>query len=76
LGLGSGPAGGSLGDRNSAQKQVWRAEIVLATAEGGVTAEIVRRAGMSKPCVWRWRRRFMEAGVDAQARQSAGRRPD
>jgi transposase len=25
----------------------------------------MRRAGVSKPSVWRWQRRFMEAGVDA-----------
>ena len=53
-----------VGDRNRAQKHVWRAQIILATAEGCGTAEIMRRAGVSKPCVWRWRRRFMEAGVD------------
>ena len=46
------------------QKHVWRAQIILATAEGCGTAEIMRRAGVSKPCVWRWQRRFMEAGVD------------
>ena len=34
------------------------------TAEGCGTMEIMRRAGVSKPCVWRWQRRFMEAGVD------------
>src|SRR5215469_10586585 len=51
-------------DRNSRQKHVWRARIILATAEGCGTAEIMRRAGVSKPCVWRWQRRFMEAGVD------------
>ena len=51
-------------DRNSSQKRVWRARIILATAEGCGTAEIMRRAGVSKPCVWRWQRRFMEAGVD------------
>ena len=51
-------------DRNNAQKHVWRARIILATAEGCGTAEIMRRAGVSKPCVWRWQRRFMEAGVD------------
>src|SRR5262245_43343820 len=50
-------------DRNSVQKHVWRARIILATAEGCGTAEIMRRAGVSKPCVWRWQRRFMEAGV-------------
>jgi hypothetical protein len=43
---------------------VWRARIILATAEGFGTAEIMRRAGVSKACVWRWQRRFMEAGVD------------
>jgi transposase len=52
------------GDRNSSQKHVWRAQIILATAAGCGTAEIMRRAGVSKPCVWRWQRRFMEAGVD------------
>jgi transposase len=42
---------------------VWRARIVLATAEGCGTAEIMRRAGVSKPCVWRWQERFMREGV-------------
>jgi transposase len=55
-------------DRNRAQKHVWRARIILATAEGCGTAEIMRRAGVSKPCVWRWQRRFMEAGVDGLLR--------
>jgi transposase len=50
-------------DRNSAQKHVWRAKIVLATAEGCGTTEIMRRAGVSKPCVWRWQSRFMVEGV-------------
>src|SRR5512144_1893938 len=57
-----------LADRNSAQKHVWRARIILATAEGCGTTEIMRRAGVSKPCVWRWQRRFMEAGVDGLLR--------
>jgi transposase len=51
-------------DRNSAQKHVWRAQIILATAEGYGTVEIMRRAGVSKPSVWRWQRRFMAAGVE------------
>ena len=51
-------------DRNSTQKHVWRARIMLAAAEGCGTIEIMRRAGVSKPCVWRWQRRFMETGVD------------
>ncbi len=51
-------------DRNSPQKHVWRAEIVLLTADGLGTMEIARRSGMSKPCVWRWQERFMLEGVD------------
>src|ERR1700747_2586164 len=50
-------------DRNSPQKHVWRAQIILATAEGCGTAETMRRAGISKPCVWRWQERFMREGV-------------
>ena len=50
-------------DRNSPQKHVWRAQIILATAEGCGTAEVMRRAGVSKPCVWRWQERFMREGV-------------
>jgi transposase len=41
-------------DRNSLQKHVWRARIVLATADGVGTVEIMRRAGVSKTAVWRW----------------------
>jgi protein gp37 len=52
-----------LADRNSPQKHVWRARISLTTAEGCGTTEVMRRAGVSKPCVWRWPRRFREAGV-------------
>ena len=51
-------------DRNSPQKHVWRARIILATADGCGTAEVMRRAGVSKPCVWRWQERFMAEGVD------------
>jgi transposase len=50
-------------DRNSPQKHVWRARIVLATAEGLGTMEIMRSAGVSKTAVWRWQKRFMEEGV-------------
>jgi len=50
-------------DRNSPQKHVWRARIVLATADGLGTGEIVRRTGKSKPSVWRWQARFAAEGV-------------
>lgn len=50
-------------DRNSPQKHVWRARIVLAAAEGRGTVEITRRVGVSKQCVRRWRARFAAEGV-------------
>jgi hypothetical protein len=40
-------------DRNSPQKHVWRAQIVLLTADGCGTAEIMRRTDTSKTTVWR-----------------------
>ena len=46
-------------DRSAPQKHVWRAKIILATADGCGTAEIMRRSGKSKPVVWRWEARFM-----------------
>ena len=55
-------------DRNAAQKHVWRARIVLLTAEGLGTNEIMRRTGKSKTCVWRWQERFMEEGFDGLLR--------
>lgn len=44
-------------DRNSKQKHVWRAHVVLLTGERFSTAEIMRRTGLSKPSVWRWQER-------------------
>ena len=45
-------------DRNAAHKHVWRAEIVLLSADGVGTNEIMRQTGKSKTCVWRWQERF------------------
>jgi hypothetical protein len=42
-----------LTNRNTARKLAWRAGVVLATADGEGTVEIMRRTGMSKPTVWR-----------------------
>jgi transposase len=51
-------------DRNAPQKHVWRAEIVLLSAAGTGTNEIMRETGKSKTCVWRWQERFMQEGYD------------
>ena len=54
--------------RNSPQKHVWRAMIVVGTADGLGTAAIMRMAGVSKTAVWRWQERFMSEGVDGLLR--------
>jgi transposase len=50
-------------DRNSPQKHVWRARIVLLTADGQGTNAITRLLGKDKTVVWRWQERFMQEGV-------------
>jgi transposase len=60
--------GAILADRNSPQKHVWRARIVLLNADGVGTAEIMRTVGVSKTTVWRWQERFMQEGLDGLLR--------
>jgi transposase len=55
-------------DRNTPQKHVWRSAIVLLSADGVGTVEIMRRTGTSKTCVWRWQERFVAAGVEGLLR--------
>jgi transposase len=55
-------------DRCAPQKHVWRAKIILATADGCGTVEIMRRSGKAKPVVWTWQARFMAEGVDGLLR--------
>ena len=52
-----------IANRNSPQKHVWRAKIVLLTADGHGTAEIMRATGKAKTVIWRWQERFGEEGV-------------
>lgn len=47
---------------------MWRARIVLATADGVGTVEIMQTAGVSKTAVWRWQARFMDEGVEGLLR--------
>ena len=55
-------------DRNSPQKHVWRARIVLLSADGRGTNAIMAATGTSKTTVWRWQARFMQVGVDGLLR--------
>ncbi len=50
-------------NRNSPQKHVWRAKIVLLTADAHGTAAIMRASGKAKTVIWRWQERFGEEGV-------------
>jgi len=62
-------------NRNTERKLVWRSEIVLTTADGHGTFEIMRRAGTSKPTVWRWQARYLDEGVAGLKRDKARRAP-
>jgi transposase len=53
-----------VGSGNSAQKHVWRARIVLLSADRVGTMAIQRQTGKGKPTIWRWQARFMAEGVD------------
>ena len=64
--------------RMTPQKHVWRTEIVLLSADGVGTAQIMRRTGRSKPTVWRWQARFATEGVDGLLRDETrppGKKP-
>jgi transposase len=55
-------------ERNSRQKHARRAHVVLLTGDRLGTAEMMRRTGLSKPSVWRWQERYIEAEVDGLLR--------
>ena len=55
-------------DRNTPQKHVWRARIVLLSADGDGTNAIMAATSTAKTTVWRWQARFMEEGVDGLLR--------
>src|SRR5438876_347536 len=50
-------------NRNSPQKHVWRAKIILLTANGHGTAEIMQATGKAKTVMWRWQERFRCQGA-------------
>ena len=59
---------GMILNRNSPQKHVWRARIVLLTAAGLGTHAIMHETGKSKTRVWRWQERYMADVVDGLVR--------
>jgi len=59
-----------VGSGNSPQKHVWRARIVLLSADRVGTMAIQHQTGKNKPTIWRWQGRFMAAGVDGLLRDA------
>jgi hypothetical protein len=55
-------------DRNNPQKHVWRARIVLLTADGAGTIAVMRAVSKGKTVIWRWQERFMHEGVEGLSR--------
>ncbi|NRC57026.1 IS630 family transposase [Mesorhizobium sediminum] len=51
-------------DRNTPQKVIWRARIVLLAGDGLTAEGIAAAVGKSLLTVRRWRRRYMAKGVD------------
>src|SRR5262252_5880081 len=67
---------GIIGSGNSPQKHVWRARILLLSADGVGTMAIQRHTGKGKPTIWRWQARFMSEGVNGllhEATRPAGK---
>ena len=50
--------------RTTAQALALRARIVLSCSEGGYDRDVARRLGINRLTVGRWRRRFIQDGVD------------
>jgi transposase len=57
-----------IADRNRPQKHVQRAHIILHSDERLPVQEVARRAGVSRPAVWRWQQRYAEEGVEGLLR--------
>jgi transposase len=68
---------GWVADRNTPQKLVWRARIVLLWSEGAGLTAIVRALGKTKRTAYRWRDRYIECGVAGLAQDASrpGRKP-
>jgi len=50
--------------RVSAQAHAMRARIILMSAEDMPNEEVADRLGVSSWTVWKWRKRFLESGID------------
>ena len=60
-----------IADRKRTQKHVARAVIILHSSDRLNVAEIAKHSCVSRPAVWRWQRRFVEAGVNGLLREGS-----
>jgi transposase len=60
-----------VGDRSRPLKHVQRARIVLHSADRLSAVEISRKAGVSRPAVWRWQHHYAEEGVQRLLREGS-----
>jgi hypothetical protein len=60
--------GSIVADRSRPLKHVQRARIVLLSADRPPVLEVARRAGVSRPAVWRWQQRYGEEGINGLLR--------
>ena len=70
--------GAIIDDRNRPLKHIQRARIVLLSAARLPVLQVANRAGVSRPAVWRWQRRYAEAGVEGLLRDKTrppGKKP-
>jgi transposase len=68
---------GWVSGRNTPQKLVWRARIVLQSADRAGVMAITRAAGVSKVTVGRWQERYLAKGIAGLRRDGTrpGRKP-
>lgn len=68
---------GWVAGRNTPQKLVWRARIVLMWGSGAGLTAIVRATGKTKRTAYRWRDRYLERGIEGLKRDASrpGRKP-
>src|SRR6266436_4910338 len=62
---------GWVAGRNTPQKLVWRARIVLMWADGAGATAIVRALGKTKKTAYRWRDRYIERGIAGLKRDAS-----
>ena len=70
--------GAIIDDRNRPLKHIQRARIVLFSAARLAVLQVANRAGVGRSAVWRWQRRYAEAGVEGLLRDKTrppGKKP-